>query len=369
VAGQSKVTNFVVGGVARSILAAVAGVIAEVWNDITGTKRSLFIDTAQGADLDTIGNRRGVPRKGATAGSVVVVFNGPVEQFIPTGTQIRATIGNTIYQTMHDVTIGAKNVALNGLALSTSLSDSVVAESLLAGSQVKVPAGVMTQLVTPIAGVSATNPAPSMGGEDAESDDLYADRMKNIMATLNQGTQAFFEATAKEVEPTVLRALALRDTNTRGVRIVLAKDSGATYSDDALTTIASGIAAQSRGADIVTCENISFTGISVAYSTYLPSGVAVSDVFRAVADAIANYLDFRTWAWGQGVADDSLLAVIKTVANGGDIDLATFTVNGALADASVGSESLPRFVNLSITDTRTSTTAGNSLTQSYAGQA
>ena len=97
--------------------------------------------------------------------------------------------------------------------------------------------------------------------------------------------------------------------------------------------------------------------------------MAVSDVFHKVADAIANYLDFRTWAWGQGVADDSLLAVIKTVANGGDIDLSTFTVNGALADASVGGESLPRLVNLSITDTRTSTTAGNSLTQSFTQQA
>jgi hypothetical protein len=193
--------------------------------------------------------------------------------------------------------------------------------------------------------------------------------MKNIMATLNQGTQAFYEATAKEVEPTVLRALALRDTNTRGVRIVLAKDSGATYSDGTLSTIATGIAAQSRGADIVTCENISFTGITVSYSTYLPSGADPYAIFRAIADAIANYLDFRTWAWGQSVTDDNLLAVIKGVANTGDIDLTTFTVNGALADASVGSESLPRFVSLTITDTRTSTTVGNSLTQSYAGQA
>ena len=366
-AGQSKVTNFVVGGVARSILTAVAGVLAEAWHDLTGVKRSLFIDTAKGAALDVIGSRRGVTRKGASGASVVVVFTGTVEQYIPAGTQVRAQIGNTVYETKYDVVIGAKNVAMNGFGLSVSLGDSVVAESLLTGSQVKVPANVMTQLVVPISGVTVTNPAPSMGGEDAESDDLYAARMKNIMATLNQGTQAFYEATAKETDPTVLRALALRDTNTRGVRIVLAKDSGAAYSSGDLTAIAAGIADAQRSADVVTCENVSFTGITISYSTKLPVGVDLSGIFRAVADAIASYLDFRTWPFGQGVADDSLLAVIKGVANGGDIDLATFTVNGVLADAPVGSESLPRFVSLTITDTGTSTTEGNSLTQSYAG--
>ncbi len=95
-------------------------------------------------------------------------------------------------------------------------------------------------------------------------------------------------------------------------------------------------------------------------------GSTIAGIFRAVADAIASYLDFRVWPFGQGVADDSLLAVIKGVANGGDIDLSTFTVNGVLADAPLGSESLPRFVSLTITDTGTSTTEGNSLTQSYA---
>ena len=371
VAGQSKVTNFVVGGVARSILAAVAGVLAEVWNDVTGVKRSLFIDTAQGAGLDTIGRRRGLPRLGATAGSVVVVFTGTVEQFIPAGTQIRATIGNTIYQTMYDVTIGAKNSALNGLAKSISLGDSVVAESLLTGSQVKVSANTMTQLVVPISGVTVTNPAPSMGGEDAESDDLYAARMKNIMATLNLNTQSFYETVANTIELTVLRAQALRDTNTRGVRIVLAKDSGATYTSDQLTAIATGIAAAGRSADVVTCENIAFTGITVSFNTLLPTlpgGTTIYTIFGQVADAIASYLDFRAWPWGQTVTDDNLLAVIKGVANVGDIDLTTFQVNGALADAPVGSESLPRFISLSMTDTGTSTTVGNSLTQSYAQQ-
>ena len=73
---QNKVTNFVIGSVARSFFTSISATVAEVWNDLTTIQRNLFWTTARGSNLDYLGNEVGLPRLGATQAESIVVFNG-----------------------------------------------------------------------------------------------------------------------------------------------------------------------------------------------------------------------------------------------------------------------------------------------------
>jgi len=370
VARTDKVTDFVRGSVIRSIFTAVAAVAAEMWNDLVRVKRDIFVETSSGSQLDQIGARRGVARKGATKSSTIIVFTGAASTTIPAGTEIRSSSGAAVYVTKYDVTIGAKNPGLNGTANSQSLGDAVLAESTTTGSASRVPANSLTILSQPIPGVqSLINPIPSQGGDDTEPDDLYAKRMINYISLLDQGTQSFFEALAQTANPNVLRALSIRNPISRGISIILVKDSGAIFTTGEITEIVAYVSARERATDFIECLNVAFTPISVKFNTILEDGTDLSQVFVKVADALANFVDWKRWAFGQEVHDDDILSVIKTVTDIGDIDLESFRINDVTGDISVPSTSLPRLTGLSITNAiSVPSTKTETLVQSYENQ-
>ncbi len=363
---NSAVTNFVLGGVLRSIFSAVAGVVSEVWNDLVQTKRKLFLDTATGADLDQLAARRGLTRLGATGSSAVLVFTGTAGTIIPLGTQVKSQSNGIVFATSAQITIAAKNAALGGAATSEALGDSVVAESTTTGAVTNVPAQSVNALVNPIAGVTGvSNPAPAQGGADAEADDFFAARIRDQVSLLSQGTQAFYEALAKAANPAVLRAKAIWDSSTRGIKVIVLKANGGTFSAPELSAIETYIADNGRSADTVTCVNVTFTNLAISFGTTFNSGWDENTALPPIADLIAEFIDWRRWEFGGDVLIDDMIAIVKSHASIANLDTANFKINGGVSDVAVPDDELPYFASLTILNTTYSTQATASLSVQY----
>ncbi len=72
---QSAVTSYAKTSTIRALIVAVSAVIADVWNEATQIKRSLFWSTATGTDLDNRGSEVGLTRYGAVSLSTILVFS------------------------------------------------------------------------------------------------------------------------------------------------------------------------------------------------------------------------------------------------------------------------------------------------------
>ena len=366
IAGTPKLTWFGDNGATKSIIKALAAQIRDLYYYVTKVARSRFLDTAMGDDLLARTSEDGITsRITATPASAPTIWKGTNGTRVPQGTRLQSQSTGIIFLVTNSITIGDKNSDLFGGSESFGLADAVLAEAQTDGAVGNVPAGDL-MLMDTIEGItSATNPVPASGGLDAETDDQLRERDRNRINLLNQGTQAFYEALALETDASVLRALVIPDLTNDGVEVILIRRSGAAYEDGRLTSIAASIYLKQRAFNGVRCSNVSFTGITIAFTTALEPDATLTDVYTRVADALANFLDFQKWGWGVKVQIADIVDVINSVSGVGDMVLATFAMNGVLADALVDPTSLPRFARLIITDTVSSTTKDITLDEGY----
>ena len=100
----------------------------------------------------------------------------------------------------------------------------------------------------------------------------------------------------------------------------------------------------------VNAENITLTSIEVECQITLSFGATLTEAWRAAADDLAAYLDWRTWAFGESPSASEMYDLIKNASGVDTVDLATFSPSG---DPAVGAFSLPTLVRLSVLDTAT----------------
>lgn len=221
---QTKITSYAKTSVIRAIIVSVSATIADVWNEATQVKRSLFWPTATGTDLDARGNEIGLSKYGAVNLSTIVVFSSDSiinsnstsvgagfladtsqtwvpdayigwklydsagSQFtistnsantltvsgtpaaglyyilpvVPAATGILSNISGVKYLTANAVIVGLSNPVLLGKTASIALGNRTIATCSVVGNEGKVQANELTVFETAIPGVSAvTNPVPS----------------------------------------------------------------------------------------------------------------------------------------------------------------------------------------------------------------
>lgn len=137
-----------------------------------------FINLATGKDLDKIGEKVGISRRGATRAYVDVVFTTTKEldndYTIPAGVLITSKAGVS-YKT-----------DTSGTILQGKTSVTVPAYATTTGVAGKVNKDTLTSIVTgsnniSVSGVTVTNPSASSGGVDSETDEEYREYLKNWM--------------------------------------------------------------------------------------------------------------------------------------------------------------------------------------------
>jgi len=349
IAATNRITYFGKDGVVRAILHAVAYALSELWGSLYQTKRKIFVETAEGTDLDLIATRHGLTRRGVTKASVILLFNGPGTTIIPQGTVVKSNLSGEEYTTDEAITLGDNNGSIERPIKANTLVDIVIAESVNSGSSVQVEVKELPQLGTPIAGVTVTNLVPSKGGSDAETDDQLRTRIMNYIAILNQGTQAFYEALAQEAEPTIFRAKAAYSPNDLGVKIYLIKNSYATYSGPELTAIEEYVYDNARALSPITCVNASIKGIEVSFQYERNSAITQATIFSSIASSIANYIE-GLFDFAATIEFQKILNIIIDTPGVTKLYLNTFKVNNQQEDVLCSSYQVPRFTLLSIND-------------------
>ncbi len=205
-----SITDYESGGVAYTLLKVEAATLADVYALVPVIAGSGFLTYAEGPWLDELaGSGYALERKrSAWAEHAVVLTAEP--GFGPYTLQpadIWATTGSGLR--FNSFTAGT-------LADGGTLTLSVIAE--FAGSAYNVPAGAIDTLLTPLPGVTITNPTGSLtkAGVDTETDDSLRQRCRLRWATLGGGaTRAAYEfwALTARAEVTQVR---VRDDLPRG---------------------------------------------------------------------------------------------------------------------------------------------------------
>lgn len=185
-ATTNKVTDFNRGSVIRTMLEATAAEIEELYLQMyLGTKEAIPVSvfTTFGFNRQAAESAGGTIRfstGGSLASSVIP---------IPLGTVVRVPGTSLTYAT----------TVASSIAIGNSYVDVLVAAqaSGLAGN---VGADLITELVTPVAGVaSVTNPSPFVNGRDVETDDERRVRFQGYISSLARGTKAAITYGAKTV--------------------------------------------------------------------------------------------------------------------------------------------------------------------------
>lgn len=154
---------------------------------------------ATGADLDAIGEERGIYRLQGRSAVGSVRFTGPEGTVIPNDT-IVTTLGPNVRRF---------RITAGGTIDASGVLD-VGAEAVEVGTASNVPAGAVQLFESPISRTTVTNPSPFYGGVDIETDDAYRARtLEFVRDPPNGSNPAQYRAWAREI-PGVGGAVTLR---------------------------------------------------------------------------------------------------------------------------------------------------------------
>jgi hypothetical protein len=361
VAEQSKITFLGLESVTRAILTAVKNVLYELWNDLFQQKRKMFLDTSKGSDLVALGGKSGLTINSASKSSNILLFNGPTDTVIASGTAVKSIISGEQVVTTEEIILGKSNL-LVGDVISNSIGNAVLAESSNTGKKTKFGVNELTQLVVPISGVTVTNLVPSVGGEDAESDEVFRERIRNYIKTLNQGTRDFYSSLARTVETTINKVLVKADPANMGVKLYLLKNSFAPYTNVELLAIAASVYANQRACNGVVCDSALLKSINVVFD-YEGDGVTSKEiVFSAAAVAIANYIEPKV-DYAATILYNDILNIILDTAGIKKLNVKSLLVNNYQADIICAETEVPRFTYLKTTDSTLTSSVEKDLNQ------
>lgn len=177
-------------------------------------------------DLDIIGTDENIPRKPATSATVYLQIDADPNTEIPEGTQYSTATG-VVFNVLDEAMVPGVATVKDDTGQDVPLTDddgnelgrvSVQAQADLPGSAGNVGAGTVTDEggsdgTEGIAGVvRVTNPEPSTGGAEAESEVDYRRRVFEYKLAKSDSTQDGIEAQVETVEGVVQCKVDFNDT-------------------------------------------------------------------------------------------------------------------------------------------------------------
>ena len=146
-----------------------AELLANLDEAVVGAYRSKDPDSATGEALRDIGKISGVPIRDATFSVAPITVVGQAGTSIPSGSQVRSRIDNTLWLTSAAIVIGISQTA-SGFAICST------------PGRVLASAGELTVIGTPYPGWSSVTNSEAAAGEDAESDEEFRNRRNDSVA-------------------------------------------------------------------------------------------------------------------------------------------------------------------------------------------
>lgn len=296
-----------------------------------------------------------------TVESVVILLR----RTLAAGTVFRSTTGVS-FESIDEVTIGDLNPLLNGESASLALSDKVWCEAQTAGTAGNVEAGTVTALQVPDTKVKAmTNPERGRGGLDQDDDSTLKYRAAQSGQLAAVETEASIESLAQLGNSEVLRAFIEDGATIGSVTVSAMTRNLAGLGPDARAALSLFVSSRMRSNLTVEIVNTTLTAVEVEADVSLTPGTASpSDRLRAAwaaaSDALAAYLDPRTWPEGQSVDEAQLLSIVRRTAGISSLQTSSF-----LPAAEVAVTRVPVLVSLRLRDTATGNVIDTNLTVEF----
>lgn len=165
----------------RSLLGLFLQVIAwdqaRIWEEIEKVYHAQHVDSAEGAQLDGVAKRIGLVRRSAEKATGTITITGTADTVIEAGNLRVGTKTGIEFDLAEDVTIP-----------ETGTVDAAII-AVLAGQSGNVQPGTITEIVTPLAGVTAvTNAEATQGGRDVETDYEFYNRYLLSLSSVGAST-------------------------------------------------------------------------------------------------------------------------------------------------------------------------------------
>lgn len=310
------------GSDANILIAAATAAADEVVGQLAQVASGLYLDSAQGEQLDRLlFDRYGLARKVAASavGSVTFTTSAPnPSAFIIPANTLLSTPDGIQFQTVE-----AETFPLGGGGGGGSGPIFVTVRSILAGANQQVGVGTITNIVGTIPGSPAdlvvTNPVATSGAADAESDDAFRARGRAYFTTVRRGTLRAIEQGALTV-PGVVRATAFESIDLQGRPAAYVTLAIADQYTDTLADL--GVYPPTYAAQSLVLAQAVFN----ALQEYRPAGIFVQvQVAQVRLQPIQLTLSFQAGANVDSVAVAARSAIVTAVNNlapGDDLTLA-----------------------------------------------
>lgn len=172
-ATQTKVTDFNVGSVARTLVEAPAIEIDQLYQQmLTGLREAIPVSVFNSFNFDAI------PATPAGGMVTVTITSSADPVVIPAGTRFKRTDAEVYYRTVVDVTIDAGDTAMD-VSVSAEVAGTI-------GNCASGQSFVLSP--SPPGFISATNAAAFQPGTDEETDDQRKTRFQAYIQSLARGT-------------------------------------------------------------------------------------------------------------------------------------------------------------------------------------
>lgn len=269
----------------------------------------LFPDTAYGQYLDNIASIRGVsPRFGACGSTTYVrVIAEPGTSYIQGVQKFTSTSGVTFELEE------SKTVDENGFAY-------IKVKSTQVGTNTNVdPVSINKVSPKPNGHISVTNEYAATGGMNAESDELFRQRIKNSVNALSRGTIAFIEQVFMKINPRVLRVFKGGITSNGKINLIVCSTNGASFSQNEFDLMISRSEEYLSLYDILrevsgyalNLVNVDWQYVDVSFRVELDPSYDVDVVRKNIQIQMNKLFDYRFWNQGDRIEWDDLLQVAK----------------------------------------------------------
>lgn len=251
-----------------------AYVKAVFWQILEEYYYQLFVDFAEGVNLDRLASLLMIRRKPAERATGTVKFSRSTPAtskiVIPAGTRVSDENELIVFQTLEDAVINEGEMEVE-----------VPVEAVYPGKSGNVTSNVITKMINPIAGIEkVTNENPMTGGLDAETDEEFRWRIKTH-APYNRGTKYSIESSVLQVEG-VTEVVVIEDSYNHTANVVVVGGEDNEISEAIEYTRPCGIE--------VTWQRPNYVEVSVGVTVKPLAGYDVTTVHDNVVAAIQTYI-------------------------------------------------------------------------------
>lgn len=182
------------------ILRIFAWFHALLWDVTESVYNNSFPSTAEGVSMDRLGKLKGMTRLGADYAYGTLQINGNPNDTVPAGL-VAGTKNNILFETTVDCTLDE-----NGIGQVEIYAQEI-------GAKGNVDTGAITEIMYTDADIiSVTNPEPTIGGRDIETDAEYYERFTNYPEKAGSSNVESIEAKLLET-PGVRDAIVNQNTS------------------------------------------------------------------------------------------------------------------------------------------------------------